>query len=725
MSALPDLPEGLNFGRRVFLQQTAAVGGGLVLALALPGGGGSHASEQARGGQMNAWLRIGADDSITIVVDRSEMGQGVYTALPMLVAEELEVDLSRIKVVAAPVGDPYVNALNGGQVTGTSNSVQDAWEKLRRAGAQARVMLIAAAAQMWHVKPSDCQAHDGRVTSAQGKAASYGQLAEAAAKLPVPKDVPLKDASRFRLIGKPLPRLDTADKVDGSAEFGLDVQLPGMLYAVVALSPTLGGKVISVESAAAQAMPGVRSVLTTASGVVVVADHFWQARKARDVLRIDWDQGPNIGLDNAKIWSVIDAAAAGGPGVSALGREEVSAALKTGNAAEGLKKAAKTLSAVYELPMLAHAPMEPMNCTADVKAGRCDIYVGTQVQQMAQAAAADAAGLKPDQVNVHTTLLGGGFGRRLEVDFIPTAVVASKAVGAPVKLIWTREDDMTHDYFRPPARAAVSAGLDEKGRLFAWALHVTSPSITARFDPTNKNPFDSVIEYVQNFPYAVPHFDLNYTRREIGIDVGYLRSVSHGPNCFAVESSIDELALAAARNPLDFRLELLAGKPRHTRVLELVAERSGWGKAPQGRYQGLAFMEGYTSYIAQVAEVSVESGRLKVHKVTCVIDCGQAVNPRIVESQLESGIIFGLSAALWGDITLKNGRAQQQNFHEYRVLRLHETPQIDVHLVPSDAAPGGIGETGVPPVAPAVCNAIFAATGKRLRSLPISAHRLA
>jgi isoquinoline 1-oxidoreductase beta subunit len=674
---------------------------------------------------MNAWLRIGADDSITMIVDRSEMGQGVYTALPMLLAEELEVDLSRVKIVAAPVGDPYVNVLNGGQVTGTSNSVQDAWEKLRKAGAQARMMLIAAAAQRWHVKPSDCQAHDGRVVSAQGKTASYGELAEAASKLPVPKDVPLKDASQFRLIGKPLRRLDTADKVDGSAEFGLDVQLPGMLYAVIALSPTLGGKVISVESSTAQAMPGVRSVLTIASGVVVVADHFWQARKARDVLRIDWDQGPNAGLDNAKIWSLIDKAANSGPGDSALGREEVSAALKNGNAPEALKKAAKTLSAAYELPMLAHAPMEPMNCTADVKTGRCDIYVGTQVQQMAQAAAADAAGLKPDQVNVHTTLLGGGFGRRLEVDFIPAAVAASKALGAPVKLIWTREDDMTQDYFRPPARAAVSAGLDEKDRLLAWALHVTSPSITARFDPTNKNPFDSVIEYVQNFPYAVPNFDLRYTRREIGIDVGYLRSVSHGPNCFAVESSIDELALAAAKNPLDFRLEHLAGKPRHIRVLELVAERSGWGKAPKGRYQGLAFMEGYTSHIAQVAEVSVENGRLKVHKVTCVIDCGQAVNPRIVASQLESGIIFGLSAALWGDITLRNGRAQQQNFHEYRVLRLHETPEIDIHIVPSDAAPGGIGETGVPPVAPAVCNAIFAATGKRLRSLPISAHRLA
>ena len=721
----PDLPGSLNVGRRFFLQQTAAVGGGLVLALALPVGGGSHAAEQARGGQMNAWLRIGADNSITMIVDRSEMGQGVYTTLPMLLAEELEVDLSRVKIVAAPVGDPYVNVLNGGQVTGTSNSLQDAWEKLRKAGAQARVMLIAAAAQRWHVKPSDCQAQDGRVISTQGKTASYGELAEAASKLPVPKDVPLKDASQFRLIGKPLPRLDTADKVNGSAEFGLDVQLPGMLYAVVALCPTLGGKVISVESSAAQAMPGVRSVFTTAGGVVVVADHFWQAHKARGVLLINWDQGPNTELDNAKIWSMIDKAANSGPGASALGREEVSAALKTGNASEALKRAAQKFSAVYELPMLAHAAMEPMNCTADVKAGQCDIYVGTQVQQMAQAAAAEAAGLKPEQVNVHTTLLGGGFGRRLEVDFIPAAVAASKALGTPVKLIWTREDDMTHDYFRPPAHAAVSAGLDEKGRLLAWALHVTSPSITARFDPTNKNPFDSVIEYVQNFPYAVPNFDLRYTRREIGIDVGYLRSVSHGPNCFAVESSIDELAQAASVNPLDFRLALLAGKPRHIQVLKLVAERSGWGKAPEGRYQGLAFMEGYTSHIAQVAEVSIESGRLKVHKVTCVIDCGQVVNPRIVTSQLESGIIFGLSAALWGDITLRNGRAQQQNFHEYRVLRLHETPEIDIHLVPSDAAPGGIGETGVPPVAPAVCNAIFAATGKRLRSLPISAHGLA
>ena len=686
----------------------------------------THAAQAMRGGQLNAWLKIDTDDSITIFVDRAEMGQGVYTALPMLLAEELEVDLSRIKLVAAPVGDPYVNALNGGQITGTSNSVQDAWEKLRKAGAQARMMLISAAAQMWHVQQSVCRALDGKVVSARGKTATYGQLAQAAAKLPVPKEVQLKDPAQFRLIGKPLPRLDTASKVDGSAEFGIDVKLPGMLYAVIALSPTLGGgKPLSVDPSAAEAMPGVRRVVTTLSGVVVIAKHFWQARKARDALRITWDEGGNAGLDNAGIWSSINAAAAAGPGTSALSRDEVSASLKHGNAAEALRKAAKTFSAVYELPLLAHATMEPMNCTADVRADRCDVYVGTQVQQLTQAAAAQAAGLKPDQVDVHTSLLGGGFGRRLEVDFVPAAVEASKVVGAPVKLIWTREDDITHDYFRPPAREEVTAGLDEKGRLISWALHITGPSITSRFDPTNKNPFDSVIEYVQNFPYAVPNFDLRYTRREIGINVGYLRSVSHAPNCFAVESSIDEMATASSRNPLDFRLELLAGKPRHTRVLELVAQRSGWGHPPKGRYQGIAFMEGYTSHIAQVAEVSIESGRVKVHKITCVIDCGQTVNPRIVEAQLQSGIIYGLSAALWGAITLEGGRVQQQNFHDYRVLRVHETPEIDIHIIPSDAPPGGIGETGVPPVAPAICNAIFAATGKRLRSLPISAHSLA
>jgi isoquinoline 1-oxidoreductase beta subunit len=712
-----------DHSRREFLQRTVGLGGGLVLTLALPGIRSGSRGAALSSNQLNAWLRIGSDDSITILVDRSEMGQGVYTALPTLIAEELEVDPSQINVVAAPVGEAYVNVLNGGQVTGTSNSVPEAWEKLRTAGAQARSMLIAAAARRWRVDPASCRASNGSVIGAASRVAKYGQLAEAAAKLPVPKDVALKSAHEFRLIGKPLARLDTPGKVDGSAEFGLDVKLSGMLYAAVALSPVLGGTVGSVDSAAALALPGIRRVLPTESAVIVVAEHFWQAKKARDALRIDWQPGANATLDNAAIWARINEAATK-PGLSALASDDVADALKSGHATEALKAAAKTFTAVYELPLVAHATMEPMNCTADVRADRCDLYVGTQVQQLAQAAAAEAAGLKAAQVNVHTTLLGGGFGRRLEVDFVPAAVAASKAVGAPVKLIWTREDDMTHDVYRPPAREAVSAGLDEHGRLTAWTLHITSPSITARFDPTNKDPFDSVIEYVQNFPYAVPHFDLSYTRQEIGIDVGYLRSVSHMPNCFAIESSIDEIAALTSKDPLRLRQELLAGKSRHLRVLDTIAERAAWGHAVKGRYQGLAFMEGYTSCIAQVAEVSVENGELKIHKMTCVIDCGQTVNPRIVESQLESGIVYGLSAALWGDITLNRGRVQQRNFNDYRVLRLHETPALDILILPSEAKPGGIGETGVPPVAPALCNAIFAATGKRLRSLPIAAHKL-
>lgn len=710
--------------RREFLQRTGILTGGLVLALTLPGVRAGARAAAPASSQLNAWLRIGTDDSITILVDRSEMGQGVYTALPTLIAEELEIDPARISVVSAPVGDPYINVLNSGQVTGTSNSVTDAWEKLRKAGAQARSMLITAAAQRWRVDPAGCRASNGRVLGPQGRSASYGELAQAAARLPPPKEIVLKSPAQFTLIGKPLPRLDTPSKVDGSAQFGIDVKLPGMLHAAIAMSPELGAKVGSVDSAAALAMPGVHRVLPFDSFVVVVADHFWQAWKARDALRISWQSGPNAALDNAAAWAMLNAASVK-PGLSALTSDDVSASLKTGNAPQALKAAARSFSAVYELPMLAHATMEPMNCTADVRANRCDVYVGTQVQAATQAAAAEAAGLKPAQVNVYTTLLGGGFGRRLEVDFVPAAVLASKALGVPVKLIWTREDDMMHDQYRPPIREEVRAGLDAQGKLSAWALHITSPSITARFDPTNKDPFDSVIEYVQNFPYGVPNFGLDFVRQEIGIDVGYLRSVSHAPNCFAIESSLDEIAALVGKDPLALRRELLAGKPRHLAVLDAVAERSGWGHAPGGHHLGLAFMEGYSACIAQVAEVSVERGTLKIHRVTCVIDCGQVVNPRIVESQLESGIIFGLSATLWGDITLRGGRPQQRNFNDYRVLRIHELPVLDVHILPSDAKPGGLGETAVPPVAPAICNAIFAATGRRIRRLPVAGQKLA
>jgi isoquinoline 1-oxidoreductase beta subunit len=707
-----------NINRRDFLNATAAAGSGLILALTLPGRSGlskSPAAAAQAGGQLNAWLKIARDNSITVIVDRSEMGQGVYTALPMLLAEELEIDFNVIQIEAAPVGDAYINPGNGGQVTGTSNSVQDAWDKLRMAGATARTMLVAAAAKRWRVDPAACVAKNGAVTGPQGKALSYGELAESAAKEPVPKNVKLKAKSNFQIIGKSRDRIDTPGKVDGSAEFGIDVKLPGMLYAALAQSPVLGGKVTVLDSGAAGKMPGVRKILSTASGVVVVADHFWQALKARNALRITWDPGPNVQLDNSVILAALKKTAASDAGLSARA---------DGNAEAALKSAKQRISAAYYLPLLAHATMEPMNCTADVKADGCDLYVGTQVQQVAQVTAATAAGLLPAQVRVYTTLIGGGFGRRLDIDFIPAAVEASKAVGAPVKVIWTREDDMTHDTYRPPAYEEVSAGLDAAGRLTSWKLHITSPSITARMFPPVKGVDDSVIEAAVNNLYDVANLSVNYSRQEIGIDVGYMRSVSHAPNCFVIESFMDELAAVSGQNPFDFRMRHLANKPRQRRVLQQAAERARWGKPPPGRYQGIALMEGYTTHLAQVAEISLIGGELKVHKIVCVVDCGQMVNPRIVESQIESGIVFGLTAALWGEVTIVGGRVQQTNFNNYRLLRHNELPQLDVHLVDSDEAPGGIGEAAVPLVAPALCNAIFTATGKRLRALPIGLQKL-
>jgi len=692
---------------------TAGVGG-LIVGLALPGGRGRSSSAAAAASAqapLNAWLRIGRDDSITIIVDRSEMGQGVYTALPMLLAEELEIDLNVIQIVAAPVGDAYINPGNGGQVTGTSNSVQDAWDKLRLAGATARTMLVTAAAQRWRVDPAQCRARQGAVVGPRGMVLRYGELADAAARLPAPQDVKLKPRAAFEIIGKSRPRTDTPGKLDGSAEFGLDVKLPGMLHAVLAQSPVLGGRVKSMDSSAAEKLPGVRKVMQSSTGVVVVADHFWQALKARKALLITWDAGDNAHLDNEGIQSMLKAAAAAGGALSARSDGDVDKALAAAH---------HRLSAEYYVPLLAHATMEPMNCTADVKAGGCDLYVGTQVQQVAQTTAAAAAGLQPNQVNVHTTLLGGGFGRRLDIDFIPAAVEASKALGVPVKVIWTREDDMTHDTYRPPAYEQVAGGLDAAGKLSAWKLHITSPSITARMFPPVKGVDDSVIEAAVNNLYDVPNLSVSYSRREIGVDVGYLRSVSHAANCFVIESFMDELAAAAGKDPYEFRALHLQNKPRTRRVLGLAAERAGWGHPAAGRHQGIAVMEGYTTHIAQVAEVSIAGGDVKVHKIVCVVDCGQMVNPAIVESQIESGIVFGLSAALWGEVTIARGQVQQTNFNSYRVLRNGELPVLDIHLVDSAEAPGGIGEAAVPLIAPAVCNAIFAATGRRLRSLPIA-----
>jgi isoquinoline 1-oxidoreductase subunit beta len=706
----------LDLTRRGFLKASATMGGGLIIALTLPGCDSKPTGKAgpAVGGQPNAWLRIGGDNSVTILVDRSEMGQGVYTALPMLLAEELEIPLDKIKVEAAPVGDAYVNKLLGGQLTGGSTSVRDAWEKLRMAGAQARQMLIAAAAQEWDIPATQCRANNGSVVNAHGKSLSYGELAESAAKLPAPKDVKLKSYSDFKIVGQKVPRLDTPSKVDGSAEYGLDVKLPDMLYASLAQSPVLGGKFKSFDASAAEKMPGVVKVVGTSTGVAVVAEHFWQARQARDALKIEWDAGPNAKLNNAIIHAQLKKAAAADQGQSALA---------SGDAAAALKSAARKITAEYELPMLAHATLEPQNCTADVKADGCDVYVPTQVQAAAQAASAKAAGLDASKVRIHTTLLGGGFGRRLEVDFIPAAVEASKAVGKPVKVIWTREDDTTHDAYRPPAHHEMAGAFDAGGTLTAWKFHIASPSITARMFPSlgGLDPF--AVEAAANYPYDVPNVAVNYTRQEIGIDVGYLRSVSHALNCFSSECFMDELAHSAGKDPYAFRIELLGKKPRHKRVLEETAKRAGWGRTEKGRYQGIALMEGYGTYLAQVAEISVDGGKLKVHRIVCVVDCGRMVNPAIVESQVFSSIVFGLTSTLWGEITLVDGKVQQSNFNHYRLLRSNEAPEIEVHLIDSEEAPGGIGEPATALVAPALYNAVFAATGKRLRALPLAAQK--
>ncbi|NBP06891.1 MAG: xanthine dehydrogenase family protein molybdopterin-binding subunit [Gammaproteobacteria bacterium] len=696
--------------RRDLLKLGALAGGGLLLGIGL-GGCSKPAALGGAGGQPVAWLRIGGDDSITVFVDKSEMGQGVYTALTQLLAEELGVALEAIRVEAAPVAPEYVNNLLGAQITGGSTSIRDGFEKLRKAGAQARTMLLQAAATHWGVAPGELRIDGGAVLHGKERL-SYGALAEAAAKLPIPKEITLKPATEFTLVGKPAKRIDTAAKLDGSATYGIDVKLPGMLHGAIAQCPTLGGKLASFDGSAAEAMPGVKKIVGVGNGVVVVADHYWQARKALEAVKITWDPGANANLGSQGIRSRLrNAATREGRGVRADG--DASAAIKT---------AAKVVRATYDLPLLAHATLEPQCCTADVRTDGADIHAPTQTQTIAQATAAAAAGLKPEQVKIHTTLLGGGFGRRLEVDVIPAAVLASKAVGKPVKVIWSREEDTTHDTYRPPAHDEVVGAFDASGKLVAWKLDLTGPSITARMFPpvvaTAVDPF--AVEAAANFPYDVPNVAVNYNREEIGIDVGYWRSVSHALNCFVAESFIDELAHAAAQDPYAFRSGLLRKQPRFKRVLDEAANRAGWGKAPAGHHQGIALMEGYGTYMAQVVEISMRGNQLAIHRITCAVDCGQMVNPNIVDQQVEGSILFGLTAALWGEITLAKGQVQQRNFDSYRMLRLPEAPRIDVHLLASGEAPGGIGEPGTAVVGPALANAIFAATGKRLRSLPIA-----
>jgi isoquinoline 1-oxidoreductase beta subunit len=703
------------FTRRDFLKTSAAASGGLVIAIYAPGC--SKPEEAARSSgpaklvPANAWLRIGTDGSIAVLCDRSEMGQGVYTAMPTLIAEELGVDPKTIKVEFAPAAPEYVNHLLGAQVTGGSTSVRDAWEKLRLAGAEARERLIAAAAKDWGAPASSCYVSNGYVVFTSRRK-SFGELAEAAAALPKPANVQLKPRDKHQYIGKTQPRLDTPSKVDGSAQFGIDVRLPGMLYAALAQPPALGGAVKSFKGEKAQSMPGVRHVLQTSSGVAVIADSWWQAKQARDALEIEWDAGPNAKLSSATISAGLKSAS------TAKGKD----VRVDGDAMGALRSLGRKVEQTYELPLLAHATLEPQNCTVEFRDDGCHIHAPTQAQQLAQAAGAQASGLPAEKVFVHTTFLGGGFGRRLDVDFIPAAVECAKAAGKPVKLLWTREDDTTHDKYRPPARNTLTGGFDSAGKLNAVRIHLVAPSITARWAPSvvanAVDPF--AVEAAHNFPYEAPNVYVDYLQHEIGIDVGYLRSVSHALNCFAVESFMDELASEAQLDPYEFRRSLLTKQPRWLAVLDAAARKAQWGRPAEGRSQGIALMSGYDTYLAQVAEVSVQGKEVKVHRIVCAIDCGQMVNPGIVQAQAEGSIVFGLTAALWGDISIANGQVKERNFDTYRLMRINETPTIEVHLLDSSEKPGGMGEPAVALVAPAVCNAIYAATRKRLRALPIA-----
>ena len=712
-----------NLKRRQFLKTSAAASAyaasGLVIGFHLPANAKAAAST-AKIVQPNAWVKIGTDNSVTIICHRSEMGQGTYTSMPMLVAEELEVDLRAVKIEMAPVDPAYINKLLGGQLTGGSTSVRDAYTTLRQAGAQARMMLVSAAAKEWNVPESDCRAQNGQVLSKGGKKLFYGQLAEKAAALPIPKDPPLKPASDFKIVGKPVRRLDTPAKVTGKAGFGLDVELPGMLIASLAQCPVIGGKVVSVDDAKAKSMPGVKAVVKIDDGVAVVADSFWQAKQARDALNIKWDEGSGAKLSSASISKQLHDALA----------KPAASVKKTGDADQAIAGAAKKIEASYELPFLAHATMEPMNFTADVRGDGCDIYGPTQFPQLAEGMAMQITGFPKEKVKVHTTFLGGGFGRRIDVDFIVQAIQISKAVGKPVKLIWTREDDMTHDFYRPVSLNTLSAGLNDKGMPVGLKSRLTSQSVTARLFPSFvKDGMEPFMTEAAVTPYNIANMSVENMIVDTGVRVGYWRSVSHALNAFANESFTDEMAAAAGKDPLEFRMALLEGKEnaRYRNVLKIAAEKAGYqprGSLPKGRFQGIALMEGYGTYVAQVAEVSVVQNQIRVHRVTVAVDCGMMVNPDIVKAQVESSVVFGLSAALLSKITLKDGRVEQSNFHDYPVLRINEMPVVDVHLVASTEPPGGIGEPVTATTGPSVANAIFNATGKRIRKMPITSDEL-
>ena len=706
--------------RRDFVVVLTAAGGGLLLGCRV--GDRSGATTAAAAGAPpafapNAFIRIGSDGRATLVMNQVEMGQGTYTSMPMLLAEELEVGLDQVQLEHAPPDDKlYANPLFGDQETGGSTSVRVFYEPLRRAGATARTMLVAAAAQTWDVDPTSCRAKRGVVThTPSGRTLTYGALADKAGKLPVTEKVALKDPKDFTLIGTPAKRLDAPDKVNGKAQYGIDVRLPGMKIATVAASPVLGGKVAGLDEAKAMAVPGVRQIVNLGDVVAVVADHMWAAKQGLAALAIRWDDGPNAGVSTADVVQGLDAAS-----------QQAGVVARTqGHAAEAFAGAAKKIDAVYQVPFLAHATMEPMNCTVHVQKDRCEVWTGSQTLTRAQGTAARVTGLPLEKVVVHNHLLGGGFGRRLEYDWVTQAVRIGQQVEGPVKVVWTREEDMQHEYYRPYYYDRMAAGLDARGRPVAWTHRIVGPAILARYlPPAFRNGIDpDGVDGAVQLLYDIPAIQIDFVRHEEPVlNTTFWRGVGPTHNVFVIESFIDELAAAAKADPVEYRRALLDKAPRARAVLDLAAKAAGWGRPLlAGRGRGVALLfSGWGSYLAEVAEVEVsKAGELRVHRIVVAVDCGTMINPDTVTAQIEGGVNFGVSGALWGEITLKNGRVEQSNFNNYRVLRMNEAPPIEVHLVRNLEAPGGIGEPGTSVTGPALANAVFAATGKRIRRLPL------
>lgn len=706
--------------RRAFLTSAAAVGGGLLIGFRVPIADADSAGPTSALAP-NAFVRIDRSGAITVTLPYVEMGQGAYTAQAQLLAEELDVDIGQLTLEHAPPDETlYSHPVFGDQITGGSAGLRGAWEPLRRAGATTRVLMINAAARRWRVSAKSCSAANGEVVHASsGRRVRYAELVEIAARLPVPQDVPLKGPAEFKIIGRPVKRVDTPAKVDGTAKFGIDAAPPAMKFAAVAACPVFGGTLASVDESKARQIRGVRQIVQLDDLVAVVGDHTWAARKGLAALDITWNEGANATIDTAQIMADLDAA---------LDEAGVVASAK-GDVASTYANAASSYEATFRLPMLAHLAMEPINCTAHVRDDGAEIWVGCQRLALARRMAAEASGLPVEKIVIHNHLLGGGFGRRLEADYVAQAVRIAKHVAGPVKVIWSREEDVQHDYFRYHNHSRVRVGLDDHHMPVSFEHKLVGPAVMARWLPIFfKEGIDYDIISVAAGAYEWPNMRVEYVRREPprGLFVGNWRGVGASRNAFIVESVIDELAHSAGQDPLAYRRALLTNSPRLLGVLERAAQIANWGSAlPAGRGRGIAVLDDFGSYLAQIADVTVDrSGNVRVDRVVCVVDCGLAVNPDVVKAQIEGGIIYGLSAALYGRITVARGRIEQSNFDDCPVVRMHDAPQIHVHVVNSLEAPGGVGEPGTAALFPAVTNAIFAATGKRIRELPIDPTKL-